>query len=91
MACGVRACQVALGSLHATHLTMPAVIAEATRTPGRLHGLVDHGQQFGVQGVQVDLAAEADAERLDGLGGVVPAAVEATIHDLLDAAADRPE
>jgi hypothetical protein len=56
--------------------------------PSWLHGLVDHGRQR----VQVDLVAQADAERLDRLGGVVLAAVEPPIHNrLLDAAAGRLE
>ena len=41
--------------------------------------------------VQVDLVAEAGAERLDGLGRVVAAPVEAPVHDRLDAAPDGPE
>ena len=41
---------------------------------GWLHGLVDHGQDLGGQGVQVDLVAQAGAERLDHPAGVVAAA-----------------
>jgi hypothetical protein len=52
-----------------------------------LHGLVDHGLQLGRQGVQVDLLAEAGAERFDRAGGVVAVAVEASIHNSLDTAA----
>jgi hypothetical protein len=57
------------------------------RRLGGLHGLVNRGQQLGRQRVQVDLVAEAGAERLDGPGGVVAAPVEATIYTVLDAAA----
>ena len=58
---------------------------------GRLHGLVDDRQQLTAEGVEVDLIAQAGRERLDGLGGVVLAAVEAPIHHRLDAAAGRLE
>src|SRR5215217_1810845 len=61
------------------------------RGPGRLHGPVDHGQQLAVQGVQVDLVAEAGREVLDGPGGVVAAAVEAPVDHGLDAAAQGLE
>ena len=47
--------------------------------------------QLGRQGVEVDLVAEAGVERLDRAGGVVAAPVEAPVHGLLDAAADRLE
>src|SRR5829696_9592444 len=50
------------------------------RDPGWLHGLVDDRQQLAGEGVEVDLVAQAGGERLDGLGGVVPSAVEAPIH-----------
>ena len=43
------------------------------------------------QAVQIDLVAQPDAERLDGPGGVVAAAVEAPVDPLLDAAAGRLE
>jgi hypothetical protein len=46
------------------------------RDPGRLHGLVDHHQQLGGQGVQIDLLAQMVAERRDPLGSVVAAPVE---------------
>jgi hypothetical protein len=59
--------------------------------PGRLHGLVHDRQQLAAEGVEVDLVAQAGGERLDGLDGVVLAAVEAPVHDLLDAAAGRLE
>jgi len=41
--------------------------------------------------VQVELVAQVGAERLDRLGGVVAAAVEAPVDRLLDAAAGRLE
>jgi len=50
-------------------------LADPCRSLGRLHGLVGHGQQLGVEGVQVDLLARAVAERRELLGGVVAAAV----------------
>ena len=59
------------------------------RDLGWLHGLVHDRQQLAGEGVEVDLLAEAGGERLDGLGGVVLAAVEAAINHLLDPAAGR--
>jgi hypothetical protein len=56
---------------------------------GRLHGLVNDRQQLGGEGIKVDVLAQADAERLDGLGRVVLAAVEVPVNSLLDAAAGR--
>jgi hypothetical protein len=53
--------------------------------------LVDHGQEIGRKSLQVDLVAKSKAERFNGLGGVVLAAVEAPVHDLLDAATGRLE
>ena len=61
------------------------------RDPGRLHGLVNDRQQLGGEGIEVDLVAQADAERFDRLGGVVLASVEAPVNRLLDAAAGRLE
>jgi hypothetical protein len=55
-----------------SHSTQPQ------RRLGRLHRLVDHGQQLGGEGVQVGLPAQP-AERLDCAGGVVAAPV----HGLL--------
>jgi hypothetical protein len=52
-------------------------MAEATTTPSSGGSSGGHGQQLDRQGVQVDLVPRADAERLDGPGGVVLAAVEA--------------
>jgi hypothetical protein len=56
-----------------------------------LHSLVDHGQQVGAEGVQVDLVAEPGRELLHGAGGVIAAAVEAPVDNQLDAAAQRLE
>src|SRR5829696_4508084 len=64
---------------------------EPQRGAGRLHRLVDHGQQLGREGVQVDLLVQLAAERLDGGGGVVAAPVEAPVDGLLDPAAGRLE
>jgi len=47
------------------------------RGSGRLHRLVDHGQQLGRERVRVDLIAQAGAERLDRASGVKAATVEA--------------
>jgi hypothetical protein len=47
--------------------------AEPQGCPGGLHGLVDHGQQLTLEGVQVDLVAQAHGELLHGPGGVVRA------------------
>ena len=58
---------------------------------GRLHGLIDHGQQLDGQGVEVDLLVQPIAERGDPLGGVVAASVEAAVDRVLDAAAGRLE
>ena len=44
--------------------------AQPQRRPGRLHGVVDHGQQLGGEGVGVDLLTQPGRERLDGAGGV---------------------
>src|SRR5215207_170607 len=60
-------------------------VAEPERGPGRLHGLVDHGQQLAMQGVQVDLVPQPGREPLHGPAGVVAAAVEAAIDPGLDA------
>src|SRR4029450_5905027 len=65
--------------------------SQPERRLGRLHGLVDYGQQIGGQGGQVDLVTQAGAEGLDDPGRVVAAAVEAPVHGLLDAAAGRLE
>jgi hypothetical protein len=51
------------------------------------HSLVDHGQQLGREGVQVDLLSKPCRERLHGAGGVVVAAVEAPVDQVLDPAA----
>jgi hypothetical protein len=56
-----------------------------------LHSLVDHGQQLGVQHVQVHLVTQAGPEGLDDPGRVVAAAVEPPFHRGLDAAAGRLE
>ena len=55
---------------------------------GRLHGVVDHGADVGGQLVQVELVAQLVGEAFEGAGGVVARAVEAAVHDALDA---RPE
>src|SRR6266540_3997617 len=59
------------------------------RDRGGLHRLVDHGKQLRGQRVEVDLCAQADAERLDGLGRVVAAPVEAPVVHLLAPATGR--
>jgi hypothetical protein len=64
---------------------------EPERCPGWFHGLVDHGQELVGQGVQVELLAQAGGEPLDGGRGIVAAPVEPSVHDRLDAAADRLE
>src|SRR5512132_3353680 len=43
--------------------------------PGWLHGLVDHGQQLSMQGVQVDLVPEPGREPVNGPDRVIAAAV----------------
>jgi hypothetical protein len=66
-------------------------VPKPKRRRGRLHRLVDHPQHPGRARVQIGLVAQAGAERLDGLGRVVLAAVEAPVDPLLDAAAGRLE
>jgi hypothetical protein len=61
------------------------------RDPGRFHGLVNDRQQLGREGVEVDLVAQAGRERLDGLGRVVAAPVEAPVNRPLNATAGRLE
>jgi hypothetical protein len=63
----------------------------ATATSGSAHGLLDHRQQLGAEGIQVELVPQVGAERLDRLGGVLAASVEAAVNRLLDAAAGRLE
>ena len=58
---------------------------------GRFHGLVNDREEFGREGTEVDLVAQAGAERPDSPGHVVAAPVEAPVHRLLDAAAGRLE
>jgi hypothetical protein len=48
---------------------------------------VNNRQKLGRERVQVDLVTQPGAERLDGLGHVVAAPVEAPINRLLDSAA----
>ena len=61
------------------------------RDPGRLHRLVNHRQQLGGEGIEVNLLAQPGGERLDRVGRVVSAPVEAAVNHLLDAAAGRLE
>jgi hypothetical protein len=56
-----------------------------------LHRLVDHAEQLGRERVEVELLTQPGGERLDGLGGVVAAAVEAPVDQVLDAASQRPK
>jgi hypothetical protein len=57
------------------------------RDAGRLHRLVNDRQHLGGKGIEVDLVAQAGGERLDGLGRVVLAPVEAAVNRGLDATA----
>jgi hypothetical protein len=57
--------------------------------PGRLDGLVDHGQQLALESVQVDLLAQVGGEAGHGAGGVEAAPVEAAVDQVLDPAAQR--
>jgi hypothetical protein len=61
------------------------------RCSRRLHRLIDYGQQLGRKRIEVDLVTQPGAERLDRLGRVVLAAVEAPVHYRLNAAASRLE
>src|SRR4029453_126905 len=65
--------------------------AEPEQDPGWLHGLVHDREQFGREGVQVELVAQSNAVGLDGPGRAVLAAVEAPVALVLDAAAGRLE
>jgi hypothetical protein len=56
-----------------------------------LHGLVNHGEQLGLQRSSVDLIAQAGGEPLHGAGGVIAAAVGAPVDQVLDPAAQRLE
>jgi hypothetical protein len=62
---------------------------EATARPGSAPWSGNDRDELGHEGIEVDLVAQAGAERLDGLGGVVAAPVEALIHGALDATAGR--
>jgi hypothetical protein len=67
------------------------LLPQPERRLGRLHGLLDHSQQLGGQGVQVDLLAQPGAEGRHCLGGVVAAPVEAPVDRGLDPPAGRLE
>src|SRR5215217_3667284 len=54
-------------------------VPKPQRRRGRLHRLVDHPQNLGRGRVQIDLVAQAGAARLDGLGRMVLAPVEAPV------------
>src|SRR5436305_15281423 len=56
-----------------------------------LHRLLDHGEQFLHQQVQVHFLAQGAAESCDGLDSVILTAIEATINDPLNAMAQRLE
>jgi len=58
---------------------------------GGLHRLVDHGDQFLSQLLQVHLMAQGCIERFQRFGCIVLAAVEAAINDPLDAMAQGLE
>src|SRR5215218_2107381 len=58
---------------------------------GGLHGVVDHGPQLGVEGVQIQLVPQAGREPLHSPDRVVAAAVEAAVDQVLDPAAQRLE
>jgi hypothetical protein len=49
--------------------------------------VVDHGQQLGAERVKVDLLAQPGREGVHRAGGVIAAAVEAPVDQVLDAAA----
>jgi hypothetical protein len=53
------------------------------RNPWSVHGLVDHGDEFRAQGIQVDLVAKVGVEGLNGLA--------APIHHGLGTATQRLE
>ena len=58
---------------------------------GRLHRLVDDGAEIGAELVEVDLVAETLAECVEGLFGVVAAAVEAAVDEGLDSSSGGAE
>jgi hypothetical protein len=65
-------------------------IPKPQRRRGWLHRLVDHRQHLGRERVQVNLIAQASAERRDRLSCDVLAPVEAPIHHRLDMAGRMP-
>ena len=74
-------------SARAIRSLRPGRLPKPQRRRGRLHSVGTDNQQLLRQRIQVDLIAESMAERFNGLGGVVLAAVEASIDYRLDAAA----
>ena len=56
----------------------------------RLHRLLNDGEQLLAQLVQVHFLAQRCAERLQGLGRIILATVEALVDDRLDAMAQMP-
>ena len=64
----------------------PESVALATARPCRLDRLVDDHEELGRERVEVHMVAQAAAERLDRLGHVVAAPVEAPVHRRLGAA-----
>jgi hypothetical protein len=56
-----------------------------------LHRLVDYGQHLRRDRVKIDFLTQPRVERLDGLGGVVSTAVEATVDPILEAPSERLE
>src|SRR5215217_3501075 len=57
----------------------------------RLHGLAYHPDKLVAQAVQIRLVAQLRGKRLQGLGGIVPLAVEPPVYKVLDAPAQRIE
>ena len=66
-----------------------AGIVEPERGGGGLHRLADRAEEVGREGIELDLLAEAGAERLERALRVVAAAVEASVDERLHARAQR--
>jgi len=58
---------------------------------GRLHRVLDDGHEVERQRVELDLGAQTAGELRDGVLGVVAAAVEAAVDEVLDARAQGPK
>src|SRR5258708_29966380 len=56
-----------------------------------LHRVADRADELGADGIEVDLVAQLDAERVERARGVVARAIEAAVDRVLDATAQPLE